>query len=134
MPRTEGPWLLLLVLRVDSAIHVHRSGCLLVLPTQRSRKRVRHSPMRSALLANHTCSTIRLPGGGYDRSRFPGESGGVVDTIASVPWFIIGLGGIAWEWVASRFESLGTSYRARRGYRHVSADEDAQILRFEDEE
>jgi hypothetical protein len=51
-------------------------------------------------------------------------------TLASVPWFIIGVGGIAYEWVASRLQGLG----AQRGYRHVPIDEDAQILRFEDED
>lgn len=58
----------------------------------------------------------------------------MLDTVASVPWFLLGLAGIAWEWVASRFDSLGTRYRARGGYRHVPVDEDARILRFEDEE
>lgn len=78
------------------------------------------------------CSTIRLPGGDHS-SRFSSDSG-VLATVASVPWFLLGLGGMAWEWVASRFGSLGTQYRATRGYRHVPVDEDAQILRFEDEE
>ena len=57
-----------------------------------------------------------------------------MDTLASVPWFLLGLAGIAWEWVASRFDNLTSGYRARRGYRNVPVDEDAQILRFEDEE
>jgi hypothetical protein len=53
-------------------------------------------------------------------------------TLASVPWFIVGITGIAYEWVASRVE---TYFRTRRrGYRDVPIDEDAQILRFEDEE
>jgi hypothetical protein len=55
-----------------------------------------------------------------------------LDTIASVPWFLIGLGSIAIEWVASRADIGGL--RSRRGYRNVPIDEDAQILRFEDEE
>ena len=66
----------------------------------------------------------------------PGPSfaqGGVLDTIASIPWFLIGIGGIAFEWVVSHFENLGGT-RTRRGYRDLPADEDAQILRFEDEE
>ncbi|GJE98598.1 vacuolar protein sorting/targeting protein [Phanerochaete sordida] len=77
--------------------------------------------------------TIRLPGGDSNR-RGLSSDGGVVDTIASVPWFLLGMAGIAWEWVASKFDAVGTRYRSQRGYRHVPVDEDAQILRFEDEE
>ncbi|KAG6856320.1 vacuolar protein sorting/targeting protein PEP1, partial [Tephrocybe sp. NHM501043] len=73
--------------------------------------------------------TIRLPGDGS--SSFRNDSG-ILDTIASVPWFIVGIVGIAWEWVASRVD--GMFFRSRRGYRDLRVDEDAQILRFEDEE
>ena len=55
-----------------------------------------------------------------------------MDTLASVPWFVIGVAGIAWEWVASHLDSTG--FRTRQGYRDLPVDEDAQILRFEDEE
>ncbi|KAJ7281966.1 vacuolar protein sorting/targeting protein 10 [Mycena rebaudengoi] len=72
--------------------------------------------------------TIRLPGDGS--SPFGGNSG-IVDTLASIPWVLIGIAGIAWEWVASSFQS---SFPSRRGYRNLPVDEDAQILRFEDEE
>ncbi|KAJ7132166.1 vacuolar protein sorting/targeting protein 10 [Mycena epipterygia] len=73
--------------------------------------------------------TIRLPGDGTPA--FGRHSSGVIDTIASIPWFLIGLAGIAWEWTTSRFQ---TRFPARRGYRNLPVDEDAQILRFEDEE
>ncbi|KAF9224207.1 Oligoxyloglucan reducing end-specific cellobiohydrolase [Gyrodon lividus] len=79
-----------------------------------------------------TRGTIRLPGGeyaGYGRS-----GSGALDTLASVPWFLMGLAGIAYEYVASSVESATMGYRSRRGYRDVPVDEDAQILRFEDEE
>ncbi|KAJ7065213.1 vacuolar protein sorting/targeting protein 10 [Mycena amicta] len=72
--------------------------------------------------------TIRLPG---DGSGFSRSSGGVLDTLASVPWFLIGVAGIAWEWATSRFQ---TRFPNRRGYRNLPIDEDAQILRFEDED
>jgi hypothetical protein len=77
--------------------------------------------------------TIRLPGADAGRGplRTSGESG-VLDTIASIPWFIVGIAGIAMEWVSSRLDT--TAWRAQRGYRNVPIDEDAQILRFEDEE
>jgi len=74
--------------------------------------------------------TIRLPGE-VNRPAYGGDTG-VMATLASVPWFIVGITGIAYEWVASRVE---TYFRTRRrGYRDVPIDEDAQILRFEDEE
>ncbi len=81
-------------------------------------------------------SAIRLPGGdpglrGY--SSYSSDSG-VLATLASVPWFLVGLGGIAYEWVAERVDSAVVSFQGRRGYRNLPVDEDAQILRFEDEE
>lgn len=57
----------------------------------------------------------------------------MIATLASVPWFLVGLAGIAFEWVAERVQSL-TDVQSRRGYRDLPVDEDAQILRFEDEE
>jgi len=75
--------------------------------------------------------TIRLPGE-VNRPAFGGDTG-VVATLASIPWFIIGITGIGYEWVASRVDTY--FFRSRRsGYRDVPIDEDAQILRFEDEE
>ena len=76
-------------------------------------------------------STIRLPG---DGSRGYGQGSGALDTLASVPWFLIGVIGIAWEHASSLFSSLPVGYGPRRGYRDVPVDEDAQILHFEDEE
>ncbi|KAJ7355652.1 vacuolar protein sorting/targeting protein 10 [Mycena albidolilacea] len=73
--------------------------------------------------------TIRLPGDG--NSWGGRNAGGVVDTLASIPWILIGLAGIAWEWTASH---LGTAFPNRSGYRNIPVDEDAQILRFEDED
>lgn len=65
--------------------------------------------------------------------RFSRDSG-IVSTLASVPWFVIGIAGIAWEYVASSFDTFAARFRPRTGYRTVPVDEDAQILRFEDEE
>ena len=76
--------------------------------------------------------TIRLPGE-VNRPVYGGDTG-VVATLASVPWFIIGVTGIAYQWVASRVETTFRTMRPGRGYRDVPIDEDAQILRFEDEE
>jgi hypothetical protein len=75
--------------------------------------------------------TIRLPGE-VNRPAYGGDTG-VFATLASVPWFFVGITGIAYQWVASRAETY--FFRTRRsGYRDVPIDEDAQILRFEDEE
>ncbi|KIK35041.1 hypothetical protein CY34DRAFT_26712 [Suillus luteus UH-Slu-Lm8-n1] len=68
--------------------------------------------------------TIRLHGGDYSH----GSGSGVMATLASVPY------GIAFEYIASSLESLSMGYRARRGYRDVPVDVDAQVLHFEDEE
>jgi hypothetical protein len=77
-------------------------------------------------------SLIRLPGDSAS-SYIRGGGSDVMSTLASIPWFLIGIIGIAWESVSSTFESLTLNYRTRRGYRNVPVDEDAQILRFEDE-
>ncbi|KAH8796893.1 hypothetical protein DL96DRAFT_1566100, partial [Flagelloscypha sp. PMI_526] len=78
--------------------------------------------------------TIRLPGDAGYRSINLSSDGGVMDTIASIPWFLLGIGSVAWEWVVSNVEALGDGYRQRRGYRNLPVDEHAQILRFADEE
>jgi hypothetical protein len=75
--------------------------------------------------------TIRLPGE-VNRPVYGGDTG-VIATLASVPWFIVGISGIAYQWVASRVETYFFKSQ-RSGYRDVPIDEDAQILRFEDEE
>jgi len=75
--------------------------------------------------------TIRLPGDG--RPAYRGDTG-ILSTLASVPWFLIGLAGIAWEYVATHLESSPLDFRTRRGYRDLPVDEDAQVLRFEDED
>jgi hypothetical protein len=75
--------------------------------------------------------TIRLPGDG--RPAYSRDTG-IMSTLASVPWFLIGLGGIAWEYVATRLETSPFDIRTRHGYRDLPVDEDAQVLRFEDED
>ncbi|KAI0653007.1 Oligoxyloglucan reducing end-specific cellobiohydrolase [Cubamyces menziesii] len=75
---------------------------------------------------------IRLPGGD-NGLRYSGGSG-VMDTLASVPWYLLGIAGIAYEWVVDKVDSLAMRFRGRGGYRNLPVDEDAQILRFEDEE
>ena len=59
---------------------------------------------------------------------------GVVETLASVPWFVIGIANVAFESIAGWVRDAGFAVRSRRGYRDVPVDEDAQILRFADEE
>lgn len=81
--------------------------------------------------------TIRLPSSDHHPRTlggFHGSGSDMLDTIASVPWFLLGLASIAYEYVASNVEGLLAGVRPRRGYRDMPVDEDAQILRFEDEE
>ncbi|KAI6113349.1 hypothetical protein EV401DRAFT_2058736 [Pisolithus croceorrhizus] len=81
--------------------------------------------------------TIRLPSSTSDHQPFGSlgsGSGNALDTLASVPWFLLGLAGIAYAYVSSSIENVVGGFRSRRGYRDVPVDEDAQILRFEDEE
>ncbi|KAG2114629.1 uncharacterized protein F5147DRAFT_834477 [Suillus discolor] len=72
----------------------------------------------------------RLPGGNYSR----GSGSGVMATLASVPWFLLGLAGIAVKYRDSNRESVWMGHRERGGYRDVPVDEDAQAVYFEDEE
>lgn len=74
--------------------------------------------------------TIRLPGDALSRQESSFHK--AFDTVASVPWFLLGIAAVAFEWVSSRLNWSGL--RGRRGYRNVPIDADAQILRFEDEE
>jgi hypothetical protein len=82
--------------------------------------------------SGHATGTIRLPGDG--RPTFGASDAGVVETLASVPWFIIGIGNVAFESVAGWVRDAGSAVQSRRGYRDVPVDEDAQILRFADED
>lgn len=93
-------------------------------------------PLCVVLLLTHlSLRTIRLPGdGGYRGASNNFSEGGLADTIASIPWFLVGVGSVAWEWVVSNVENLSDSYRGNRGFRHLPVDEDAQILRFQDED
>lgn len=79
--------------------------------------------------------------GGYRRGaiRLPDaytfSDSGPLATLASIPWFIVGVAGVVWSYVESiPFFPRTKIFRSRRGYRHVAVDEDAQILRFEDED
>lgn len=81
------------------------------------------------------CRTIRLPGGADTRGPLYSSTGSNwVDTLASVPVYLVGLAGIAFDWVASKVDATSDGWRARRGYRDIPVDEDAQVLRFEDED
>ena len=58
--------------------------------------------------------TIRLPGGGQS---YRTESDWM-DTLPSIPWFLVDLVGIGWEWVVSQMDSKGVM-QPKRGYRDV---------------
>ena len=75
-------------------------------------------------------SMIRLP----NDTRSYADDSGAMATLASVPWFLLGLGAIAWERVSATWEDSTSRFRSQSGYRNVPVDEDAQVLRFADEE
>jgi len=73
---------------------------------------------------------IRLP----ESNRQPvSYQAGPLDTIASIPYFLVGIAGVAWAHITSMRIPF-VSERMQRGYRNVPIDEDAQVLRFEDED
>ena len=57
-----------------------------------------------------------------------------MDTLASIPWYIVGVAGIAIERLSQVRWPWSSASRTSRGYRTVAVDEDAQVLRFEDED
>ena len=58
-----------------------------------------------------------------------------MDTIASIPWFLFGVAGVAYAYITSiRIPYVTDRLRSRRGYRNVAIDEDAQVLRFADDD
>ncbi|EFP90660.1 vacuolar protein sorting/targeting protein PEP1 [Puccinia graminis f. sp. tritici] len=75
---------------------------------------------------------IHLPDGG----RRPGGGTGVseiLDTIASIPWFLVGVGSALWGYLIT--SPLVTKWvgGGRQGYRQVSLDDDAELLQdYED--
>ncbi|KAI0030630.1 Oligoxyloglucan reducing end-specific cellobiohydrolase [Vararia minispora EC-137] len=78
--------------------------------------------------------TIRLPSGGVDTTSRFRSNATFMDTLASVPWFVVGMVGIAYERVADAVSGWTARFRHRTGYRNVPVDDDAQVLRFEDED
>jgi hypothetical protein len=141
MSWTQRAWIFLLAVRFGNTVWIRCPYWLVVLQEEWHGKRVCNEHKLPSLTRSDNFyfiySTIRLPGDGYGpSSRGNMGNGGVLDTIASVPWFVMGLGAIAWEWVSSHVEDLTASLgmQSRRGYRDLPVDEDAQVLRFEDEE
>lgn len=80
--------------------------------------------------------SIRLPErADGTRPRF--DDSGPLATIASIPWFVMGVAAAAWSHLEPLVQRLPFMRRRRAGgrggYRTVAIDEDAQVLRFEDE-
>ena len=74
-------------------------------------------------------STIRLPERG-DPERF--DDSGPLATLASIPWYVLGVAGTMWSKISPRLPFIKKK-PGRGGYRTVAVDEDAQVLRFEDD-
>lgn len=75
---------------------------------------------------NHVgrCRTIRL---GEHRA-FGGSSGGL-STLASIPFFLIGVASTGWAWATEKFPALDNLFSGGRPYRHVPIDDDGQSAR-----
>ena len=84
------------------------------------------------------CRSIRLPERADGLHGRPGQfdDSGVIATIASIPWFVMGVAAAIWSQISpslQRLPFIRRRARQRGGYRTVAIDEDAQVLRFEDE-
>lgn len=63
------------------------------------------------------------------------QEASLVDNVASIPWFLLGVAGVAYAYITSiRIPYVSEAFESRRGYRNVPIDEDAQVLRFEDDD
>ena len=139
MPRHTRPWILLLALRALRASVASGTRWVLDVQEKWAGKRVSlvslivcYRSMTHNDIMMRMYRTIRLPGPDL-RPAYATTNSGFFDTLASVPWFIVGVVGIAWEKLQNALPG-SDSFRSRRGYRNVAVDEDAQVLRFEDEE
>ena len=54
---------------------------------------------------------IRLPSSDHGARGYHGSGSNMLDTIASVPWFLLGLAGIAYEYVMSKVDGLVSGVR-----------------------
>ncbi|KAK4688992.1 hypothetical protein P7C73_g1101, partial [Tremellales sp. Uapishka_1] len=70
-----------------------------------------------------------------DHRAFGGDStAGVVNTLASVPYFLIGASMAGWAWVTRKVPFLDDLFARRSAYRTVPLDDDAEVLgNYEDE-
>jgi len=75
---------------------------------------------------------IRLPDSTNREFHDDPQTGGPLDIVASIPWFLLGVASTTWSRVSNM--PLWDRFRLQRGYRHVPVDEDARVLRFDDEE
>jgi hypothetical protein len=67
----------------------------------------------------------------------PPPAQGLLEILASVPYFLIGATGALFAWVEANWTRLPfvDQFRPRSGYRTVAVDDDAEILRgaYEDD-
>ena len=70
-----------------------------------------------------------------DHRAFAGEAGsGAFSTIASVPYFLIGVSQAGWAWVVQKVPFLEDLFARRAPFRQVPLDDDAEVLAtYEDE-
>ena len=68
--------------------------------------------------------TIRLPGGADSRPRSFSSDASIMDNLASVPWYVVGMVGIAWEKVASMARRQSSSDLASKTLLMWSMDQE----------
>lgn len=74
------------------------------------------------MLAAFTRSTIRL----QDHRAFGGSSG-ALSTLASVPYFLLGVASVGVAWISERIPFLQGLFASRSNYRQVPVDDDGEI-------
>lgn len=53
-----------------------------------------------------------------------GGSSGALSTLASIPFFLIGVASTGWAWATEKFPQLDGLFGGTRPYRHVPVDDD----------
>jgi len=64
---------------------------------------------------------------------FSGDSR-VISTLASIPYFLIGVASVGWAWASEKIPYLKDMVSGTRPYRHVPTDDDAEILNAYDDD
>ena len=70
-----------------------------------------------------TSGSIRLG----DHRAFGNDGSGIVDTLASIPYFLVGVMQEAWSWVERKVPLVDGLFTRRTPYRQVPIDDDGEF-------